>query len=173
MVGQYPISEDPTYPLRVKCVTMARLNKREYLVLLADDSEDDGLLLEMAFGQLDRLRLLPRMCDGERTIAYLRGDGKYSDRRKYPLPDLLLLDLKMPRVDGFQVLEWLRANPLPKLVIAVLSGSNRTEEVAQAMDLGAHFFHTKELGNGRQLAALKSLQRHVIENKVVAQLQVT
>ena len=67
-----------------KRVTMARLHKKEYLVLLADDSEDDGLLLEMAFGQLDRLRLLPRMCDGEQTIAYLRGDGKYCDRRKYP-----------------------------------------------------------------------------------------
>ena len=151
---------------------MARLYKKEYLVLLADDSEDDGLLLEMAFGQLDRLRLLPRMCDGEQTIAYLRGDGKFSDRRKYPLPDLLLLDLKMPRVDGFEVLEWLRANPLPTLVIAVLSGSNRTEEIAQAMDLGAHFFHTKELGNGHQLAALKALERHVVENKALPQLQI-
>jgi CheY-like chemotaxis protein len=150
---------------------MARAHKQEYLVLLADDSEDDGLLLEMAFGELDRLRLLPRMCDGEQTIAYLSGIGRYVDRRKYPLPDLLLLDLKMPRVDGFQVLEWLRMNPLPKLVIAVLSGSNRTEEVAQAMNLGAHFFHTKELGNGHQLAALKSLERHVVENHALTELR--
>jgi CheY-like chemotaxis protein len=148
---------------------MARAHKKEYLVLLADDSEDDGLLLEMAFGELDRLRLLPRMCDGEQTISYLNGDGKYADRRKYPLPDLLLLDLKMPRVDGFQVLEWLRLNPLPKLVIAVLSGSDRTEEVAHAMSLGAHFFHTKELGNGHQLAALKALERHVCENRIAVQ----
>jgi CheY-like chemotaxis protein len=147
---------------------MARVIKKEYLVLLADDSEDDGLLLEMAFGQLDRLRLLPRMCDGEQTIAYLAGHGKYADRRKYPLPDLLLLDLNMPRVDGFQVLEWLRSNPFPKLVVAVLSGSDRTDEIAQAMDLGAHFFHTKELGNGHQLAALKALERHVTENKFLS-----
>src|SRR5882724_7826327 len=101
---------------------MARSQKAEYLVLLAEDSEDDGLLLEMAFGQLDRLRLLPRMSDGAQTIAYLNGDGKYSDRRHYPLPGLLLLDLRMPGVDGCQVLEWLRTNPLPKLVVAVLSG---------------------------------------------------
>src|SRR4051812_8627804 len=151
--------------------TMARAHKQEFLVLLADDSEDDGLLLEMAFGQLDRLRLLPRMCDGEQTIHYLAGEGRYSDRRNYPLPDLLLLDLKMPRVDGFQVLEWLQLHPLPKLVIAVLSGSDQTDEVAQAMDLGAHFFHTKELGNGRQLASLKSLERHVIENANMPELR--
>ncbi len=150
---------------------MARLHKQEFLVLLADDSEDDGLLLEMAFGQLDRLRLLPRMYDGEQTIAYLRGDGRFADRRKYPLPDLLLLDLKMPRVDGFQVLEWLRMNPLPKLVVAVLSGSEQAEEIAQAMSLGAHFFHTKELGNGRQLAALKDLERHVVDNAAMPELR--
>jgi CheY-like chemotaxis protein len=147
---------------------MARAHKSEYLVLLADDSEDDGLLLEMAFGKLDRLRLLQRMEDGEQTIGYLRGDGKYADRRRYPLPDLLLLDLNMPRVDGFQVLEWLRANPFPKLVVAVLSGSGQTEEVAQAMDLGAHFFHTKELGSGHQLIALRALEQHVIRNKTLA-----
>jgi CheY-like chemotaxis protein len=119
----------------------------------------------MAFGQLDRLRLLPRMTDGEETIAYLKGDGKYADRRKYPLPDLLLLDLKMPRLDGFQVLQWLRANPFPRLVVAVLSGSDDPEQMAQALDLGAHFFHTKELGNGAQLAALRALQHHVVKNK--------
>jgi CheY-like chemotaxis protein len=144
---------------------MARALKPQYLVLLAEDSEDDGLLLEMAFGQLDRLRLLPRMTDGEETIAYLKGDGKYADRRKYPLPDLLLLDLKMPRLDGFQVLQWLRANPFPRLVVAVLSGSDDPEQMAQALDLGAHFFHTKELGNGAQLAALRALQHHVVKNK--------
>src|SRR5882762_7638608 len=107
---------------------MARAHKSIYLVLLAEDSEDDGLLLEMAFGQLDRLRLLPRMADGAQTISYLQGEGKYSDRRHYPLPDLLLLDLKMPGVDGFQVLEWLQANPIPNLAVAVLSGSGRPEE---------------------------------------------
>ena len=144
---------------------MARVLKQQYLVLLAEDSEDDGLLLEMAFGHLERLRLLPRMMDGEETISYLRGDGKFSDRRKYPFPDLLLLDLKMPRLDGFQVLKWLRANPFPKLVVAVLSGSNDPEQMAQALDLGAHFFHTKELGNGAQLAALRALQHQVVRNK--------
>src|SRR6267142_2695901 len=130
---------------------MARAQKSNYLVLLADDSEDDGLLLEMAFGQLDRLRLLPRMSGGAETIAYLKGEGKYSDRRHYPLPDLLLLDLNMPGVDGFQVLEWLQANPFPNLAVAVLSGSNTLWEMEEARTLGAHFFQTKELGHGKQL----------------------
>ena len=144
---------------------MARARKAEYLVLLADDSEDDGILLELAFGQLDKLRLLPRMSDGAQTIAYLSGDGKYGDRRRYPFPDLLLLDLKMPRVNGFEVLEWLQENPCPGLVVAVLSGSGYSDDVQEALNRGAHFFHSKELGSGRQLIALKALEQQVVRNK--------
>src|SRR6266704_5961759 len=125
---------------------MARAHKQEYLVLLADDSEDDGLLLEMAFGQLDRLRLLPRMCDGEQTIAYLSGEGKFSDRRKYPLPDLLLLDLKMPRVDGFEVLKWVRQQPgLSSLRVVVLTSSEDIRDVNVAYRLGANSFMVKPM----------------------------
>ena len=148
---------------------MARSHKSKYLVLLADDSEDDGLLLEMAFGRLDRLRLLARMGDGEQTIAYLNGDGKYADRRKYPFPDLLLLDLKMPRMDGFQVLEWLKTHPFPDLVVSVLSGSDSNADVSQALEMGAHHFQAKELGTGRQLASLKALQRHLVRNRFVSE----
>src|ERR1700687_5809700 len=122
--------------LRVSVAAMARSHKTEYLVLLADDSEEDGLLLEMAFGRLDRLRLLPRMADGQQTIAYLNGDGKYAARRKYPFPDLLLLDLKMPRMDGFEVLEWLQAHPFPELVVSVLSGSDSTADISHALSMG-------------------------------------
>jgi CheY-like chemotaxis protein len=147
---------------------MARAQNSIYLVLLADDSEDDGFLLEMAFGQLDRLRLLPRMSGGAQTIAYLKGEGKYSDRRHYPLPDLLLLDLKMPEVDGFQVLEWLQSNPLPHLAVAVLSGTNTPGEIEQALTMGAHFFQTKELGKSKQLLALKALEQQVVRNKETA-----
>jgi len=143
---------------------MARSHKAKYLVLLADDSEEDGMLLEMAFGGLDRLRLLPRMADGHQTIAYLNGDGKYADRRNYPFPDLLLLDLKMPRMDGFEVLEWLKAHPFPDLVVSVLSGSDSSADVSQALAMGAHLFQTKELGNHRQLASLKAMQRHLVRN---------
>lgn len=143
---------------------MARAQKAQYLVLLADDSEEDGLLLEMAFGGLERLRLLPRMADGHQTIAYLNGDGKYADRRKYPFPDLLLLDLKMPRMDGFEVLEWLKTHPFPELVVSVLSGSDSTADISHALSMGAHHFQTKELGVHRQLASLKALQRHLVRN---------
>jgi CheY-like chemotaxis protein len=148
---------------------MAKAHRSKYLVLLADDSEDDGLLLELAFGRLDRLHLLARMGDGEQTIAYLNGDGKYADRRKYPFPDLLLLDLKMPRMDGFQVLEWLQAHPFPELVVSVLSGSDSTADASQALEMGAHLFQTKELGNHRQLASLKALQRHLVRNKFLTE----
>src|SRR5437016_1719196 len=147
---------------------MAREHKSKYLVLLADDSEEDGLLLEMAFGGLDRLRLLPRMADGHQTIAYLSGEGKFADRRKYPFPDLLLLDLKMPRMDGFEVLEWLQAHPFPDLVVSVLSGSDSTADISQALSMGAHHFQTKELGTRQQVASLKALQRHLVRNHLLS-----
>ncbi len=62
-------------------------------------------------------------------MAYLKGEGQYTDRQKFPFPDLLLLDLKMPGVDGFEVLRWLRTQSFPELVVIVLSGSERQEDM--------------------------------------------
>jgi CheY-like chemotaxis protein len=135
-----------------------------YRVLMVDDSEDDGRLLELAFQKLDQFRLLGRAVDGNQAIAYLKGEGKYANRAWYPFPDVLLLDLRMPRVDGFDVLEWLRNQSFPDLRIIVLSGSDYTDDIGRALELGAHFYRTKPLRFDQQIAMLKGLEASVTQS---------
>lgn len=72
-------------------------------MLLAEDDEDHVLLIQRAFKEAGILNPLHVVPDGEEAIAYLNGDGKYADRKEFPLPCLLLLDLKMPNKNGFEV----------------------------------------------------------------------
>src|SRR5579883_2562317 len=94
------------------------------LVLLAEDDENDVFFLERAFKQAQVLNPIHRVRDGEDAIDYLRGEGPYCDREKHPLPQLMLLDLKMPRKNGFEVIMWVREQPcLKRLPIVVLTSS--------------------------------------------------
>ena len=82
--------------------------------------------------------------DGQEAVDYLAGEGPYADRTSYPLPSLLLLDLKMPRMNGFDVLEWLqRRSELSSFPVVVLSGSDLEADVQKAKKLGAHDYQVK------------------------------
>ena len=135
---------------------MAKLSKERYLILMVDDSEDDCLLIKMAVGSAERLHFIGCVSDGEELVAYLQGHGLYGDRIKFPLPDLLLLDLMMPRKNGFEVLEWLQSQPFEDMVVVVLSGSDQQQDVMRAMELGADYYHTKhgELRKRNELVKL-------------------
>jgi len=112
--------------------------------LLAEDREEDVVSIRHAFAKANFLNPLQVVTSGEEAIAYLRGEGKYADRDEYPLPSLLLLDLKMPRKDGFQVLEWIRQQPvLSALRVVVLTASDRISDVNRAYQLGASSFLVK------------------------------
>lgn len=114
------------------------------VILLAEDNEDHVLLTRRAFKQAGLVNPLFVVEDGEEAIAYLNGDGKFANRNEYPLPTLLLLDLKMPRKDGFDVLEWIRRQPmLAALRVVVLTTSDRIHDVNRAYQLGANSFLTK------------------------------
>jgi CheY-like chemotaxis protein len=116
------------------------------VILIAEDSENDLLMLRRAFSQAGLLIPLQAVADGEEAIAYLKGDGEFANRAEYPLPDLLLLDLKMPRKNGFEVLEWLQGQPtLAQLRVVVLTGSDQIRDVNLAYKLGAASFLTKPL----------------------------
>lgn len=116
------------------------------VILLAEDEEDDVLLVKHAFSQAKIPNPLHVVWNGQEAIAYLMGTGVYSNRAEYPLPDLFLLDLKMPRVNGFEVLEWLRQQPgLAALRVLVLTSSEDLHDVNRAYQLGANSFLVKPL----------------------------
>ena len=116
------------------------------VVLLADDNEDDVLALRHALRRARIQAPLYVVGDGEEAIAYLRGVGKFSNRAEFPLPDLFLLDLRMPKIDGFEVLEWLRREPsLAPLRTIVLTASDDLFDVDRAYMLGANSFLTKSM----------------------------
>jgi CheY-like chemotaxis protein len=116
------------------------------VILLAEDEEDYVLLIQHAFAQAKIPNPLYVVWNGEEAISYLKGAGKYSNRAEYPLPDLLLLDIKMPRVNGFEVLKWVRSQPsLAALRILVLTSSEDFRDVNEAYLLGANSFLVKPL----------------------------
>jgi CheY-like chemotaxis protein len=84
-------------------------------ILLVDDSENDIDLMRMAFRKAEVNSPLQEVHNGEEAITYLKGEGIYSDREKYPLPSVMLLDLNMPMKNGFDVLSWVRTQPALKL----------------------------------------------------------
>lgn len=142
---------------------MATARQARYLAVLADDSEDDGMLLELAFQRLEHFRLIRHAMDGRQTIAYLRGEGEFADRQKHPFPHLLLLDLRMPRGDGFDVLRWLRDQSFPHLRVAVFSGSAYEADRRRALRMGAHYFLTKPLRFDDQVEMLRQLEAAIIQ----------
>jgi len=131
------------------------------MVLMVDDSEDDCMLIRMAISKADRLRFIGRVSDGEELVSYLTGKEEYSDRQRYPLPDMLLLDLKMPRKNGFEVLEWLQSQPFQNMVVVVLSGSEHQSDIDKAMSLGAHHYHVKHAEGEKRSDFVKLLEQYL------------
>jgi CheY-like chemotaxis protein len=116
------------------------------VILLADDRPDDVILIQRALVKAKVYNPVFVVHDGEEALDYLAGKGKFADRQRYPFPNLMLLDLKMPRTDGFEVLQAIRANrEFRSLRIIVLTSSQEIKDVNRAYELGASSFLVKPL----------------------------
>ncbi len=116
----------------------------EPVILLVDDDENDVELMRRAFQSAKFPGPVRVVRQGEAAIAYLSGEGAYSDRGQFPLPAVMLLDLNMPKKNGFDVLAWLNTQPgLNRLMVIVLTASRRPEDADRAYDLGAKAFLVK------------------------------
>jgi CheY-like chemotaxis protein len=114
------------------------------VLLVAEDNELDAMLLERVLQRCGAGFHLVRVEHGEAAIQYLQGAAPYADRARYPLPDLLLLDLKMPRKDGFAVLKVRQETPaLHRVPAIVFSSSNLAPDIARAYALGASSYVVK------------------------------
>jgi CheY-like chemotaxis protein len=113
-------------------------------ILLAEDDKNDIFLMRRAFDNAGFHNPLYVVHNGQEVTNYLGGAGEYADRERYPLPGLLLLDLKMPLMDGFDVLAWLRGqekfNTLP---VVVLSSSKLEADVGKSREMGVYDYRVK------------------------------
>src|SRR2546421_13060893 len=92
-------------------------------ILLVEDDENDAFFLERAMQKIGMLNPVQNARDGQEAINYLRGIGKFNRRAEFPLPGLILLDLKLPFVMGLDVLKWIRQNPELSPIVVILSSS--------------------------------------------------
>lgn len=128
--------------------------------LLVEDEPNDVLMLEMEFRRAPLHIRLVAVEDGTQAMNYLQGKGPYSDRGKYPIPDVILLDLKMPRMNGFEFLEWLRCKSDRShrfIPVVVMSSSGMREDVDRAYALGANSYLVKPVEWNRFQARIQAL----------------
>jgi CheY-like chemotaxis protein len=113
-------------------------------ILLVDDGQDDVFLMKRAFAKTALPYVLHAVKDGQEAIDYLSGIGPYADRDVYPLPALIFLDIKMPRLDGHEVLHWIRAQAgYHTLPIVMLTSSAHPTDMQSAYRLGANSYLIK------------------------------
>lgn len=118
--------------------------RSEPVILVAEDNDNDVVMLRRAFEHLGVMAPLQFVSDGQQAMAYLQGNGKFANRDEYPLPDIMLLDLKMPRTSGLEFLEWWRKQQsLAPIRIVVLTTSEEIRDVNAAYRLGASSFLVK------------------------------
>ncbi|MDB6029186.1 MAG: response regulator [Verrucomicrobiales bacterium] len=113
-------------------------------ILLAEDDENDALLMQRAFRKTGEQITITVLRNGQDVIDYLQGSHIYTDRVRFPLPDLILLDLKMPQRNGFEVLEFVKTDVLLKRIPTVLLSSSRQHrDIVKAYDLRANSYLVK------------------------------
>jgi CheY-like chemotaxis protein len=128
-------------------------------ILVIEDNPDDLFLLDNAIereGLKGQVRIVR---DGIEAIEYLKGLGGYADRKRFPAPSLVLLDLKLPRKSGMDVLEWMRGEPeIERIPVIVLSASSSETDVRSAYDLGAMSYHVKSLSVNELFVLMHDIQ---------------
>jgi len=120
------------------------MKKYHSTILVVDDNSQDLILIEGAFRAIGVTDPIHTVHDGREAIAYMTGEGKYSDRNTYAYPTFITIDLKMPGKDGFAVLEFLKKNPEWAIIPTVILTSSRDlDDIKRAYQLGASSYHVK------------------------------
>lgn len=139
------------------------MTARTAAILVVEDNADDVLLLQRAFKKAALQNPLHVVGDGQAAIDYLGGTGAFGDRERHPLPALVLLDLKLPRRSGHEVLDWIRAQPgLRRIPVAMLTTSRESPDINRAYDLGVNSYLAKPVDFDALLALVRTVQLYWI-----------
>jgi CheY-like chemotaxis protein len=117
----------------------------EHVLLLVEDDDADAMLIGRAIRKAQISVRLERVKDGDEAVDYLDGRTVYADRVRYPRPSVVLLDIKLPRRNGFEVISWIRGQPTPlsRTVIVMFTSSGRSADINRAYELGANSYLRK------------------------------
>ncbi|EEF59967.1 response regulator [Pedosphaera parvula] len=138
-------------------------------ILLVEDNEDDVFFMKRAAKTAEIADPLLVATDGQEAIDFLSGTGIYADRDKYPIPSLVLLDLKLPRKSGHEVLQWIRAQSQFKtLIVIILSTSREGRDVELAYQSGANSYLVKPTGSPQLTEMARSLKDYWLKQNVFA-----
>jgi CheY-like chemotaxis protein len=128
-------------------------------ILLVEDNADHAELTKMALKERDNTHNIFWVKDGEEALDFIYHRNVYQDKDKYPFPDYILLDIRMPKIDGFEVLETLKTDPRCKgIPVIMLTTSDYQAEIKKSYELGANSFITKASGPGEFIEKIKDLE---------------
>jgi CheY-like chemotaxis protein len=131
---------------------------RKSVVLIVDDDPNDIELMQLAFEKAKAPCGLMSVSDGAEAIRYLSGEGKYSDRKQFPMPLLVLLDINMPRVNGFDVLAWIQKSAPSRFPLVItLSYSHLESDIRRAYELGTSAYIAKPVDLDSSVSLVKLL----------------
>jgi len=132
------------------------LKESKLEILLVEDEPHDVFFVRRALEQIAQGHTLHSVANGEEAIAYLRGEGPYAERGAFPCPNIILCDLKMPRMNGFEFLEWVRGHPECSVIPTVIISSSSIEsDVRRAYQLGANAYMRKPTSLGELVKLIK------------------
>lgn len=130
-------------------------------ILLVEDTPSDAALIRRSFEKVSVLNPIIWTKNGQEALGYLSGLGQYSDRSKYPLPALVLLDLDLPEMTGFELLQWKRSQPnIRRIPVVILTIDSASSTVNAAYDLGANSYLVKPGNPDEVMRVVKIIQEY-------------
>ena len=145
------------------------INRVEWDTLLVEDNEDDAFILQRAFRTAGVAARITHCRDGRNALDYFQGESDYGDPSRFPLPHVLILDLKLPFRNGIEVLRWLRAHPeFKKLIVVILTSSSEDRDVQEAHQLQANAYLVKPSSLDGMVELARCIQACWINNRLGA-----